>query len=103
MKPAKGFFLLETIIVFTLSSILLLSSLRTYAECLITLQRKLLLEEAISMAEILLITNDTESLKKEVLNYNLLDSSVANNDLAIKEVQIKNNETILFSLAEAKY
>lgn len=55
------------------------------------------------MAEILLITNDTESLKKEVLNYNLLDSSVANNDLAIKEVQIKNNETILFSLAEAKY
>lgn len=96
MKSAKGFFILENVIVFSLGSMLMLAGLRTYHECFLTLQKKLLLEEAMIAAEASMqdIPHETK--------LTVLQEENATEDFIIKEVQICHNDKTIFSLAKAK-
>lgn len=96
MKSAKGFFILENVIVFSLGSMLMLAGLRTYHECFLTLQKKLLLEEAMIAAEASMqdIPHETK--------LTVLQKENATEDFIIKEVQICHNDKTIFSLAKAK-
>lgn len=96
MKSAKGFFILENIIVFSLGSLLMIAGLRTYHECFLTLQKKLLLEEAIVVAEA-----SMQDIPKET-KLKVLQREYVNEDFTIKEVQVCHNDKTIFSLAEAK-
>lgn len=96
MKPAKGFFILGNVVVFTLGSMLMLAGLRTYHECFLTLQKKLMLEEAITVAEASIHNLPTGT--RLAINQN----ETAQAELSIKEVQICHNDKIIFSLAKAK-
>lgn len=96
MNAAKGFFILENIIVFSLGSMLMLAGLRTYHECFLTLQKKLLLEEAIVAAEA-----SIQNLPKET-RLDIFQNEYVAEDYIIKEVQICHNDKTIFSLAKTK-
>ena len=96
MKSAKGFFILESIVVFSLSSMLMLAGLRIYHECFLTLQRKLLLEEAIVSAEASMYNFPAET------KLELQQRELNKENLTIKEVQVCHNGKTIFSLAKAK-
>lgn len=96
MKSTNGFFILENIIVFTLGSLLMLSGLRTYHEGLLTLQKKLLLEEATMVAESSLHDISAET------KLNIFQKEYSEEDLVIKEVKICHNDKAIFSLAKTK-
>lgn len=97
MKQNRGFFLLESVIIFTLSTILSLAALRSYQEALTILQKKILLEEAIIIAESGL---QPEGDSRFTVACHTQATTITN--LNIKEVQILHNDKILFSLAEAE-
>lgn len=96
MKSVKGFFILESIVVFSLSSMLMLAGLRIYHECFLTLQRKLLLEEAIVLAEASIYDFSTET------ELDLLQKELDYENLTIKEVKVCHNDKTIFSLAKAQ-
>lgn len=91
----KGFFLLENIIVYMLGTLLLLSTLRIYDECLLTMQKKLQLEKAIETVEANLYYkedfNKFKIIKKD------LSSSIP--ELNLKEMDVYLNEKLLLSIA----
>lgn len=94
MKSVKGFFILENIIVLSLGSMLILAGLRTYHECFVTLQKKLLLEDAISLAEANLYYIPNES------SFDVIQKEYTYDAITIKEVKICHNDKVIFSLAK---
>lgn len=94
MKSVRGFFILENIIVLSLGSILMLAGLRLYHECFLTLQKKLILEDAIYMAETNLYYMSTESYLDVIQKEYTYDA------ITIKEVKICHNGKTVFSLAK---
>lgn len=98
MKAAKGFFLLQTIVVFTLGLLLLLATLRIYRECYLTLQQKLLLEQAFATAQQSLVNEPAQS--KFELAALEQDSPMTN--LHLKELQVSYHGKTLFTLVEVR-
>ncbi|MCQ2373921.1 MAG: hypothetical protein MJ050_07575 [Phascolarctobacterium sp.] len=94
----KGFFLLENLIVFTLGTLLLLTTLRIFDECLVTMQKKLLLEEALQVAEIALV-DQSNSDKFQIITKELPTTLP---ELNFKEVSICLNEKIIFTITVAE-
>lgn len=75
----------------------MLAAIRNYHICLSTLQKKILLEKAIALAE----DNDSTFNNTNYLSIKSNEQIITSN-LTIKEVQICHNEKIVFNLAENK-
>lgn len=98
MKTAKGFFLLQSIIIFTLGILLLLATLRIYQECYLTLQQKLLLEQAFATAQQSQV-NETVASKFELTTS---EQSSPMNNLHLKELQVSYHGKSLLTLVEVQ-
>lgn len=92
---AKGFFLLENLMIFTLGTLLLLACIRNYSECLRTMQKKLVLEEAITVAEKI----HAGQAPVTTLQIQETEHTTTVTKLIIKEVQVIYNGKVIFSLA----
>ena len=95
---SKGFILLEALIVFTIGLSLLLTCLKTYQLCLVTMQKKLILEDALTIAEATLAEQDISS-KLKVTN---IEKETTITDLTLQEAQVSYNDKVIFTLAIAK-
>lgn len=91
----NGFLLLQSIAVITMGSLFLLTALRTYSECLLTMQKKLTLERALAMTQ-----QPQENIPNLSTSTKEVETSVAG--LVLEEVQVIKNAKPIFSLAQAK-
>lgn len=92
---SKGFFLLESLLVFSLGVILLLACLRTSKACLVTMQKKILLEEAI-LATDLYLTNQALPSQLEVIEH---ENTAINTNFTLKEVQVKHEDKVILTMS----
>lgn len=98
MRTAKGFFLLQAIIIFTLSLLLMLATLRIYRECYFTLQQKLLLEQAFTAAQNSLANKEQET-KFTIISQ---EQNFPVNNLNLKELQISYHDKTLLTMVEVR-
>lgn len=94
----NGFLLLQSIALLTIGSMFLLTALRTYSECFLTIQKKLNLEKAIVTGEAILANK--EMVHDFVITTKETPASAAG--IILKEVQVSKNAKHIFSLTQAK-
>jgi len=90
----KGFFLLESLFIFSLGIVLILACLQVYNACLVTMQKKLLLEKAIIAANLYLAEEQSSS----IFQIHEVEVPTTIENLKLKEVQVKYEDKLVFTL-----
>lgn len=96
----KGFFILESLVALALGLTLILTCLASYRACLVTLQRKLLLEEAVMAADYYLAGQATDLPAGLELAETERPTSIEG--LILREVQVSHEGRVIFTLTMAK-
>lgn len=96
----KGFFLLESLVSLALGLTLILTCLASYRACLVTLQKKLLLEDAVMAADYYL-AGQTSALP-DGLELAETEQATSIEGLTLREVQVSHEGKLIFTLTMAK-
>lgn len=94
----KGYLLLGSLLVFVLGSLLMFSILGASQQALRTMQRKILLEDALTAAEAALYgqSNPTE------LTVSTQATAAAPSGPVLREIQVSNHGKVIFTLTTAE-
>ena len=96
----KGYFILESLIALALGLTLILACFVSYRACLVTLQKKLLLEDTVMAADYYL-AEQSEALPAG-LELTETERPTSIEGLILREVQVSHEGRLIFTLTMAK-